>query len=163
MYGTKKTQKFQGCTSISEATFITDTIVTGGKWPKIFGRNWPKETAKVGKCPKFCVRKWPKKNDMLENIRNLTGQPIGRLVWHFYCSGSRHMGLSPTPAHTHRGPPIIPPPPCRCTKCTDIHNSDIFLLFNFFGKNSILAFSLGHFPCKNFGHFPSYQYSYVKF
>ena len=83
--------------------------LTGGKWPKIFGRNWPKETAKVGKCPKFCVRKWPKKNDMLENIRNLTGQPIGRLVWHFYCSGSRHMGLSPTPAHTHRGPPIIPP------------------------------------------------------
>ena len=38
-------------------------------------------------------------------------------------------------------PPPIPtgdhpssPPPCRCTKCTDIHNSDIFLLFNFLGK-----------------------------
>ena len=66
----------------------------------------------------------------------------------------------PIPTGDH---PSSPPPPCRCTKCTDIHNSDIFLLFNFFGKNSILAFSLGHFPCKNFGHFPSYQYSYVKF
>ena len=27
VYGTKKTQKFQGCTFISEGTFITDTIV----------------------------------------------------------------------------------------------------------------------------------------
>ena len=66
----------------------------------------------------------------------------------------------PIPTGDH---PSSPPPPCRCTKCTDIHNLDIFLLFNFFGKNSILAFSLGHFPCKNFGHFPSYQYFYDKF
>ena len=46
----------------------------------------------------------------------------------FYCSGSGSMGLSPTLAHTPRGPPIIPPPtPYRCQS---IHHLQYCLYLN---------------------------------